>query len=137
MTPTLNNVIQDIVLGDALEITRTITNIDTADLLARAWLTLKRVDDTRDDDQEALFSKEITTVDNPGVGQITDAGITDGIGAVRFDIRNADYALGAPGAIKPFIPYKYDIQVQTVGGLIYTPEKGTLTWTGESTKDTS
>lgn len=137
MTPTLNNVIQDIVLGDALEITRTITNIDTNDLLVRAWLTLKRVEDQRDDDQEALISKEITTVDNPGVGQITDDGASDGIGGVRFDIRNADYGLGVAGGIKPFIPYNYDIQVQTVAGLIYTPEKGTLTWTDEETKDTS
>ncbi len=126
--PSLTEVIADVVRGDDLEITRTITNVNTGDLLNRVWLTLKRLES--DDDVDAFLRKEVTAVDNPGQGQLTDNGAGDGNAAVRFDLTTLD----TDGADR-LRPYFYDIQVRTVAGKIYTPEKGTITFIGDVTLD--
>lgn len=115
---TLDATIINVVEGDDYEISRTITGVPGSDTIATAWLTMKTAIGNAD---PGLFQKEITSVDVPGTGQITDTG-ADGTGAVRFDLEPADTALPTPGT-----PAVYDIQIQTTAGKTYTPEIGTFT----------
>ncbi len=116
--PTLDGRIENLVAGDDLQITRTITNVPAGTTLAQAWFTVK--EDDADATAAKIIQKDITTADVPGTGQITDDG-ADGTGAVRFDISDVDSALLEPGR-----DYAYDIQVRTAGNAIYTPEKGKM-----------
>lgn len=117
--PDLNAVITDVVRGDHLTITRTITALDPGDAINRAWLTLKEDEDLSD--AEAFLIKEITTADVADQGQITDDGASDGIAAVRFEMPSV-----ATAAAKKGKTYWYDIQVRAASGRIYTPEKGLI-----------
>ena len=117
--PDYSATITNFVAGDDLTVTRTITGVPAGDTLAKAWLTVKRRQ--RDLDAAAIFQKEITPVDVPGTGEITDTG-GDGTGAVRFDLADEDTLL-----LEPLRGYYYDIQVLTANGFIYTPETGRMT----------
>lgn len=116
--PTLDGRIENLVAGDDLEVTRTITKVPSGTTLSNATLTVKGA--AADDDAEAVFQKKITTTDVPGTGQITNDGAS-GTGAVRFDITDVDSGLMDPGR-----DYVYDIQVKTAVGGIYTPEIGKI-----------
>jgi hypothetical protein len=114
--PTLDDRIDNVVSGDDLEITRTITLVPSGTTITDAWFTLKEHPD--DADSEAIINKQITPTDSPGTGQITDTG-ADGTGAVRFDLSDTDTALPEIGR-----DYYFDIQVKTAAGSIYTPNAG-------------
>lgn len=116
--PTLDGRIDNLVAGDDLQITRTITGVPSGATLSDAWFTVKSAD--ADADAEKIIQKAITPTDVPGTGEITDTG-ADGTGAVRFDLTDVDTALLEPGR-----EYVYDVQVKTDGGAIYTPEKGRI-----------
>lgn len=116
--PTLDSRIDDIVVGNAIQIVRTISDIPDGATLTKAWLTIKEHED--DADSEKIIQKAITTNDVPGTGQITDATAPDG--AVRFDLTKTDTNLLAPG-----VDYVFDVKVLTNSGDPYTGEKGILT----------
>ncbi len=117
--PTLDGRIDNLVAGDDLEITRTITGVPAGTSLSDAWFTVKEHE--ADSDAAAIFQKAINTVDSPGTGHITDDGASDTVGAVRFDITDVDSALLTPGR-----DYAFDIQVKTAAGAVYTPLKGKI-----------
>jgi hypothetical protein len=118
--------ISGFVVGDDLEIRRTVTDLP-ADIEA-AWLTLKAYPTQADD--VAPLQKVITTSDVPGTGQIVDAGGMGVDGDLRFDLTPADtLILGVRR-------YVYDVQIRLSTDKVYTIEKGTLQLTAGVT-DTS
>ena len=116
MTSDLEIQITGFVVGDDLEIRRTVTALPAA--IETAWLTLKRY--AAQPDEEAKLQKRITTTDVPGTGLVVEAGGPGTDGDVRFDLTQTDTAdLGAR-------KYVHDIQVRLTSGKVYTIEKGTI-----------
>jgi len=115
------------VVGDDLEVRRTVTDLPAA--IEAAWLTLKH--HPRQPDSDAKLQKRITTTDVPGTGQIVEAGGPGVDGDLRFDLTPADTtSLGSKR-------YVHDIQIRLVTGKIYTIEKGTLQLTAGVTETTT
>ena len=124
---TLTGTITGYVVGDNLEVRRTVTELPAA--LETAWLTIKR--HAREPDTDAVVAKVIEIADNPGNGQITEAGGVGVDGALRFDLTQIDTtALGAAAWV-------YDIQVKLTNGTVYTPEIGTVDLTADVTRSTT
>ena len=124
---TLTGTITGYVVGDNLEVRRTVTELPAA--LEAAWLTIKR--HAREPDLAAVVAKVISTGDNPGTGHITIAGGVGVDGALRFDLTPTDTtALGAASWV-------YDIQVKLTNGTVYTPEVGTVDLTADVTRSTT
>jgi hypothetical protein len=124
---TLTGTISGYVVGDNLEVRRTVT--DLTDAIAAAWLTIKR--HAREADADAIVAKVITTGDVPGTGQIENAGSPSVHGDLRFDLTPADTAkLGAASWV-------YDVQIKLDDGTVYTPEVGTVDLTGDVTRSTT
>jgi hypothetical protein len=120
----LDVAISGFVVGDDLEIRRTVT--DSPDAVETAWLTMKR--HRRMADEDAALQKEITVIDAEGVGQVVAPGGEGGDAILRFDLTAEDtLALGTR-------LYVYDIQVQLEDEKIYTVEEGTFQLTDEVTK---
>ncbi len=119
--------ITGLVVGDDLEIRRTVT-----ELLAPvevAWLTVKH--HPGQPDEEARLQKRITTTNDPGTGYITNTGGLDIDGDLRFDLTQADTAgLGTRR-------YVHDIQIRLTTGMVYTIEKGTIQLEADVTKGTA
>jgi len=116
--PDLSAKILNVVSGDAIDITRTITNIPSPQVLATAWLTIKT--DRTAADTAAIIQKEISSGGVAGIGTITDTG-GDGTGSVRFALGSSD-----TGSLTPAITYFYDIQVKTDTDNLFTPEVGII-----------
>ena len=115
------------VVGDDLEIRRTVTDLPAA--IETAWLTLKHY--PSQPDQEAKLQKRITTTDVPGTGQVVEAGGPGTDGDLRFDLTPADTArLGTKR-------YVHDVQIKLATGKVYTIEKGTLQLTAGVTETTT
>lgn len=115
------------VVGDDLEIRRTVTDLP-AEIVA-AWLTLKLY--PSQPDAEAKMQKKITITDDPGTGQIMEAGGPSIDGDLRFDLTPADTAsLGTRQHV-------HDIQIKLSTGKVYTIEKGTLQLTAGVTITTT
>lgn len=124
---TLTGTITGYVVGDNLEVRRTVTGLPAA--LAAAWLTIKR--HAREADTAAVVKKIITTSNVPGTGHITTAGGVDVDGGLRFDLTQEDTtALGAASWV-------YDVQVKLTDGTVYTPEVGTVDLTADVTRSTT
>jgi len=124
---TLTGTITGYVVGDNLEVRRTVTELPAA--LETAWLTIKR--HAREADSDAVVAKIITTNDVPGTGHITEAGGVGVDGALRFDLSQIDTtALGAA-------PWVYDIQVKLTDGTVYTTEVGPVDLTADVTRSTT
>lgn len=117
--------ISGFVVGDDLEIRRTVTDLP-ADIEA-AWLTVKRYPSAPDVD--AVLQKAITTTDVPGTGQIVTAGGVGIDGDLRFDLIPADTT-----ALTSYTTWAHDIQIRTSEGKVYTIEKGTIVLTGDVTR---
>lgn len=119
--PTLDSAISDVVVGDDFTIRRTIdrsaSGYATGVTITNAWLTVKA---ELADADPGLIQKSITTTPSVGVGEIEDDGTGDVDPIVRFDLVPADTIL-----IGAFLR-NFDIQVKTNGGLIHTPESGTI-----------
>ncbi len=115
------------VVGDDLEIRRTVTDLEAP--IEVAWLTVKRHPAQPDD--EARLQKRITTADVPGIGQIVVAGGIGVDGDLRFDLTPDDTAgLGTRRLV-------HDIQIRLTTGKIYTIEKGTIQLVADVTKTTA
>ncbi len=129
--PDLKAKIKAVVEGDALTIRRTIdrqgSGLASGATLTKAWLTIKSSFD--DTDPSALVQKEITTTDQPGIGQIEDDGAGDVDPVVRFDLLAADTEaiVDAARVTAGLVTEKYyDIQVLTSAGGPYTGERGRI-----------
>lgn len=112
----LNVVLSGYVVGDDLEIRRTITGLPSP--IAIAWLTVKRYSEQEDTD--AVVSKKITTTDVPGTGRIVEAGGVGVDGDLRFDLVPADTRLLGS------LTWIHDLQLKLDNGKIYTVEIGTV-----------
>lgn len=124
---TLTESITGFVVGDDLEIRRTVSELSGP--ITIAWLTVKLYPEQADED--AALQKEITTDDEAGVGQIENAGAVDVDGELRFDLTQEDTtALGT-------VEYMHDIQIKLTSGKVFTLEKGTIQLTGDVTRSTS
>jgi hypothetical protein len=114
------------VVGDNLEIRRTVTDLTAA--ITTGWLTLKRHHGQADGD--AKLQKAITTTDVPGVGQVVTAGGVGVNGVIRFDLGQADtLGLGTSRWI-------YDIQIRQSDVQVFTLETGTLQLSPQVTRAT-
>jgi hypothetical protein len=122
----LDSVIVDFVVGDDIEIKRTITNVPSGTSITKAWLTIKAF--AADPDANAIIQKIITTTDQPLVGQITDDGSGDQQAEVVFRVLGSETVLLTGGQT-----YRFDIQVKASTGRIYTPELGTITGRAQMT----
>jgi hypothetical protein len=126
----VDNSLQGFVLGDTLTVFRTVTKLPASRTLAKAYMTLKPSADSDNSaaDTTKIWQKEITVTDNPGVGQILDAGSGTGDDRqcrVRFDLMPADtFDPSAP--LVPQTEYEWDIQLKLDNGAINTPFKGKL-----------
>jgi len=115
------------VVGDDLEIRRTVTDLPAA--IETAWLTLKHY--PSQPDLEAKLQKRITTTDVPGTGQVAEAGGPGTDGDLRFDLTPEDTTrLGSRR-------YVHDVQIKLATGKVYTIEKGTLQLTAGVTETTT
>jgi len=120
-------VISEFVVGDDLEIRRTVTDLVAP--IEVAWLTVKFHHGQPDD--EARLQKRITTSDIAGTGQVVEAGSAETDGDLRFDLTPADTeSLGT----RRFV---HDIQIRLTTGKVYTIEKGTIHLVADVTKTTA
>jgi hypothetical protein len=111
--------IRELTAGDDWTIRRTVVNIPTGQSLVSAWFTAKL--NMEDDDADAIVQKEITSVDQVGIGQIEDTGGVSGTAMLRFDLLPEDTEL-----FEPYQTYYYDVQVKTSTGKYNTPDDGTI-----------
>lgn len=125
--PNLADTISGFVKGDDLDIIRTITNVPATQTIVEAWLTIRAVNLST-----VVLTKNITSVDVPGEGQITDTG-ADGEGAVKFQLTGG--TTGDTVDLTAETTYPFDIQIKTSAGKYYTPVKGTITATEEITRE--
>lgn len=121
--------ITGIVRGDSFQIIRTVTGLPAGETIAQAWFTIKV--SANDTDANAKLQKVITESTSAGTGVITD-NVAGSSCSLRFDIGGTDWDLLRAGK-----SYRYDIQVKTSGGGIYTPEDGTFVAKPEITKATT
>lgn len=103
--------------GDDYDVIRTVTVIPSGDSIAKAWLTVKQND--TDLDASALVLLAITTA-STAEGQITDSGAGDLSGAITFRLAPAHTRLIGTTL------RKYDIQVKSTNGKVYTVETGNI-----------
>lgn len=130
--PTLDAEITNIVQGDKIDINVTVSELPGA--ITKAWFTVKtreQLSSSTVDVGNFVFQKVITTVNQVGTGYISDDGTTDGIAAIRIDLRNADTVLLSGGTL-----YFFDLQVLQ-SGEPYTPWSGIIKTVRERTKSTS
>lgn len=82
----IDQTIRERVVGDDLDVLRTVEDIPSGLTLAKAYFTVKA--DLTDPDGSAVVQKTVTTASGAD-GQIEDAG-ADGTGTIRFILDNAD-----------------------------------------------
>jgi len=127
--PSLDNEIRDFVVGDDFNVERDILNVPVGATLTKAWFTVKISED--DLDATAVFQLDITSAYVAGKGQITDNG-ADQSGHVSFEVLATDSIKLTGNQL-----YRYDIQVLTSTGKLYTPEKGSIMGRKQVTRATS
>src|SRR3972149_1562721 len=96
------------VLGDDVEVRRTVAKLPEDQTVAQAWLTIK--EKLSDTDAAAILQKIIPTAELAGTGQIEDDG-AEGKALLRFDLTPEDTILFTPGNA-----YCYDVQIKTSAG---------------------
>jgi hypothetical protein len=117
------------VLGDDMEVVRTVTGLTSAQTISKAWLTVKQRYSQADAD--AALQLVITSVSGDD-GQITDIGTGATTGEVTFTIAGAHY-----DGLTAGVAYVYDIQLLLSDGVITTVEVDTVTWDPQVTRATS
>lgn len=113
--PTFNGIISNFVVGDDIDIERTVSQIPSGQSIDYAWFTVRFYERS----SAIILQKEITTTLTPhGVIESTISG------AYRLT-----FTLSGMDTIKfePDNDLHYDIQTRTTANKIYTPEKGVLT----------
>lgn len=121
--------LRNITVGDSFQIVRNITSgIPSGETVVKAWFTIKA--SARDSDAAAKLQKIITETSNTD-GQIT-GNVAGSSATLQFNVGPSDWSLLRAGRT-----YRYDIQVKTSGGGIYTPEDGTFLAKPEITQATT
>jgi hypothetical protein len=87
-------------------------------VIVKAYLIVKKSE--RQDDDQALIKKEITTAETAD-GRITDNNTDDGKLAMYFNPSKAETA-----EAEPDVEYFHHIRVEESNGLEHTLEKGTI-----------
>lgn len=100
--------------------------------VAKAWMTVK-TDLAAADNAASVMQKMVDTNPNPGVGQITDSGITSGAARFQFEFTQDDTANPA-GPFQPGALVYFDIQIRTTAGKNATIRKGVITVETQTTK---
>lgn len=119
----------DVAIGADRQVKRNVAGVPLANLLTKAWLTVKvKVADA----DPGVFQKTITTAAVADQGQITDDGNTDGIGQLVFNITAANSALLTEG-----VTYEYDIKGKQADGKLFPVERGIVIATKMVTQATS
>lgn len=113
--PTYDSEIEDFVIGDDLDIVRSVANIPSGQTVTGAKLTIK----TFESGTTTLLQKVITSVLSDD-GIISDTG-GSGTAGITFILTADDTTLLSPGNW-----HYFDIQVTTSAGKVYTPEKGKI-----------
>jgi hypothetical protein len=108
------------VLGDDVQVVRSVTGLTTAQTIDKAWLTVKSAQTAADAD--AALQLSITT-SLTAAGQITDDGTGATTGEVTFTIASTDYTDIVPG-----YSYWYDVKLLLSDGQVSTLEVGRVTW---------
>ena len=116
--PTLNSIIDDLVVGSDLWIRRPITGLPAGVTLSQAWLTIK--ENSTQTDAQAIIQKSITSAAT-SQGQITDTG-ADTAGELLFYLIPLDTE-----KLDPCLIYEFDVKVKLSDGRYSTPEKGQIT----------
>lgn len=119
-----------LVRGDACSIYRVISDLPPGITITIAWLMVKTGYGVADG--SATISKEITTTNVAGTGQIEDDGATGGTATLRFDLTNANTTAVAADTV-----YVYGIQYKLSDGTVREFEHGTVTWAAEVVQDTT
>jgi hypothetical protein len=114
------------VFGDHIEIVRSITGLDEAVVITKAWLTLKSGRSLADAGAEL---QHVITTTETAAGQITDDGTASTTAELTFRIEGADY-----DGLVATATYHYDIQILLSDDQIATLEVGTVTWEYEITR---
>lgn len=109
--------ITDFVIGDALQIQRTIQAIPSGQLVSKAWFTVKRK--FSDTDINALIDKVITAV-------ATADGVIEATGSNGTAIINFYLSASDTDNLTPLAEYKYAVKLLFASGQPYTPETGTI-----------
>lgn len=117
--PTFQAKISGFVVGDDLELYRTITAIPSGQILQTAWFTVKKTFAATY--TNALIRKRITNTQSLSSGWIEDTGSTSLVGILRFYLSPEDTL-----TLHPQSEYPYDIQIALDNGDIYTPETGVI-----------
>ncbi len=131
--PNFSGDISGFVVGDDVEVYRTIGNVPAGETIVKAWLTVKA--SITDLDGAALIQKAITASMNATEGVIADTG-GSGTAIVRFFLTSTNTAaLGNPARGVGAFPY--DIQLKTSSGKIFTAEIGTITAVAQVTQTTT
>lgn len=118
------------VRGDVCSVYRVISDLPSEATVSIAWLMVKTAYSVADG--SATISKEITTSNVAGTGQIEDDGTTDGTATLRFDLTNANTT-----AVTADVLYVYGIQYKLSDGTVREFEHGTVTWAAEVVQDTT
>jgi hypothetical protein len=120
-------VVTDFVPGDNISLRRTIARdgggvpdevLPDGATIVKAWFTIK--EKVSDADGDALIQKEITTLASAGIGEIENDGSGDTDPVLRFDL------VPANTLVIGVLPKRYDVQVLTSTGEVYTPEVGKI-----------
>lgn len=118
------------VRGDVCSVYRVISDLPSGTTVSIAWLMVKTAYSVADG--SATISKEITTSNVAGTGQIEDDGTTDGTATLRFDLTNTNTT-----AVTADVLYVYGIQYKLSDGTVREFEHGTVTWAAEVVQDTT
>lgn len=118
------------VRGDVCSIYRVISDLPSGTAVSIAWLMVKTAYSVADG--SATISKEVTTTNVAGTGQIEDDGTTDGTATLRFDLTNTNTT-----AVTADVLYVYGIQYKLSDGTVREFEHGTVTWAAEVVQDTT
>ena len=110
--PTFNGIITNFVVGDDLDIERTVDNIPSGQTVDNAWFTVRFYERS----SAIILQKQInTTLSDDGVIGST----VSGSAVLTFTLSGGNTIL-----FEPENNLHYDIQIATSADKIYTPEKG-------------
>jgi uncharacterized protein (DUF1919 family) len=113
----LKGKISGVVRGDNSEVIRAIEGIVDGQGIVEAWFTVKESYWS----STPLIEKNITAVEQAGIGMISDIGDTSGTAQIKFYLEPDDTL-----ALQEFYDYVYDIQLKTEAGNVYTTESGKI-----------
>lgn len=120
---------QGMIEGDIFSIYRTINNIPVGETVSQAWLMIKTAYSVADG--SATISKQVTSSNVAGTGQIEDTGSSDQSARIRFDLTNSN----TTAITADTVTYVYSIKILLSGGSALTLERGTVVFMSAGVDD--